>query len=80
MNYKMSKTNIFEINVWKFWLQLSSCCAFYIVPNCIRNHHNTQLLHVKNYVKYQNNENIIKKNNVPVMRCILHYCSVKGKS
>ena len=27
-----------EMDVWTFWSQLSSCCAFHIVSNCIRNH------------------------------------------
>ncbi len=26
------------MDVWTFWSQLSSCCTFYIVPNCNRNH------------------------------------------
>ncbi len=32
----MSRINMFKMDVWTFW---SSCYAFYIVPNCIRNHH-----------------------------------------
>ena len=35
----MSKINMFKMDVWTFWSELSSCYAFYIVPNCIRNHH-----------------------------------------
>ena len=28
-----------KMDVWTFCSQLSSYCDFYIVPNCIRNHH-----------------------------------------
>ena len=37
MYVKMLKINIFEIDVWTFWSEISSCYAFYIVPICIRN-------------------------------------------
>ncbi len=36
---KMSKINMLKIDVWTSWSQLSSCYAFHIVPNFIRNYH-----------------------------------------
>ena len=36
---KMLKINMFRMDVWIFWSQLSSCYAFYIVLNYIMNHH-----------------------------------------
>ena len=38
--YKNSKIDMFKMNAWTFWSQLSRCYAFYIVPTCIRNYHN----------------------------------------
>ncbi len=35
----MSKINMFKMDVWTFWSKLLSYYAFYIVPNCIKNHH-----------------------------------------
>ena len=35
----VKKINMFKMDIWTFWSQLLSCCAFYIVPNCIKNHH-----------------------------------------
>ncbi len=35
----ISYSIMFKMDVWTFWLQLSSCYTFYIAPNCIRNHH-----------------------------------------
>ena len=32
----MSKINIFKMDIGTFWSKLLRCCAFYIVPNCIR--------------------------------------------
>ncbi len=39
MNVKMSKINMFNLDLWTIWSKLSSFYAFYIVPSCIRNHH-----------------------------------------
>ena len=36
---KNVKNQQVSIDVWTFCSQLSSCCSFYIGPNCIRNHH-----------------------------------------
>ncbi len=39
------------MDVWTFWSQLLSCYAFYIVSNCIRNHH-TELENERTILTY----------------------------
>ncbi len=35
----MSNINMSEMDVWTCWSKLSSGCALYIVPGCIRNYY-----------------------------------------
>ena len=44
MYIKMSKINIFKMDIWTFWSQLSSCYPFYIVHNCMKNHTEFKIL------------------------------------
>ncbi len=53
----MSKINMFKMDVWTF-SQLSSCCAFYIVLNCIKNHH----------TKFKIDKTIIRCNKYYIMK------------